>query len=251
MKRLTLLGCALVVAGSSAQAQSSDHDFAAWFGLMVTPVGALPQIETTAGGRTDAPQQLAFRLSRWKFSGADVTENTFAVSYLAPSTSLVRYGVTAGWLQPTGGGGNNDGAFLIGGDLSTAVLQMTKTGANTSSFSVDVKGSMGYSRLTGSSGGNAWSIVAQVPAKWMYEMANKSTLSAFVSAGFGLAGLSDEFDKDHGTRPMFSFGGAWTSAAGVGVHLGAQKVPLDFGPTSDGPPFVTGLAVTFPVGAKK
>jgi len=250
MKRLTLLGCALAVAGSAAHAQSSDKDFTAWFAMTFTPVGAFPQMETAPGGRTDGARQLAFRFSTWKFEGDVTRQNNFGVSFLAPSSSKVRYGVTAGWVQPSGGGGSNDGIFMLGGDLASALWQSAPNASSPNSFSLDWKANLGYGRFTGTGGGNAWSLVAQVPFKWMYQMANKSDLSAFASAGFGFGGISDDTDSENGTRPMFSLGGAWTSAGGVGVHLGMQKILIDLGPGGS-PPWNTGLAVSFPMGAKK
>jgi hypothetical protein len=250
MRRSILLACALVITASAAQAQSSDKDFAAWFGMMVTPVGAFPQMETAPGGRTDGAAQLALRLSSWKFEGSTQRQNNYGVSYLAPSSSKLRYGLTVGWMQASGGG-SSDGTLMLGGDLASALWQSAANPNSATTFSLDWKASLGYGRFTGSGGGNAWSIVGQLPFKWMYQMANKSDLSAFASAGFGFAGVSDDFNDDSGTRPMLSFGGAWTSAGGVGVHLGTQKILLDFGSGGGSPPWNTGLAVSFPVGGKK
>jgi hypothetical protein len=249
MKRLTLLSCALVAAASTAQAQSSEKDAAAWFGIMTTPVGVFPSIETSAGGRTDAARQLALRFSSWSFEGSDQHENSFGLSLLNPATSPIRYGVTLGWTQPSGGGGPNDGIFMLGGDIGGA-LWTSATGTNTaSSFSLGWKGSLGYGHFTGTGGGDAWSLVGQVPLGWMYKMANKSDLSAYVNAGFGFAGVSDDTDNESGTRPMFGVGGAWTSAGGIGIHLGWQKVSLDTGGAGD-VPGVTGLSVSIPFGGK-
>jgi hypothetical protein len=251
MKRLTLLSCALAVAAQAAQAQSSDKDFAAWSGIMFTPVGVFPGIETSAGGRTDDARQLALRFSSWSFEGSDVRENSFGVSLINPATSSVRYGFTLGWTQPSGDtGGSNDGLILLGGDIGGALWTSATTANSANSFSLGWKGNLGFGRFTGDGGGNSWSLVGQVPFKWMYKMANKSDLSAYVSAGFGFAGVSDDTDSESGTRPIFGLGGAWTSAGGVGIHLGWQKVPLDTGGFGD-VPAVGSLSVSFPVGGKK
>lgn len=253
MKRLTLLGCTLLVAvGSVAQAQSSEKDAAAWFAIMSSPLGAFPAIETSAGGRTDGARQLAIRVSSWSFKDSDVRQNNYGISLLAPATSKVRYNATVGWSQPSGDtGGDDDGLILLGGDISSALWQTPANTNSATSFSLDWKAGVGLSHFTGTGGGNAWTIAAQVPFKFMYQMANKSDLSAYVSAGFALAGISDDTDSDNGTRPFYGLGGAWTSAGGVGIHLGAQRVPLDFGLLDIDPPWVGSLAVSLPVGGKK
>jgi hypothetical protein len=253
MKRLTLLGCALfVTVGSVAQAQSSGKDAAAWSGLMLSPAGAFPAIETSAGGRTDGARQLAIRVSSWSFKDSDVRQNNYGISFLAPATSKVRYSGTVGWSQPSGDtGGDNDGLILLGGDIASALWESPASAGGNTSFSLDWKASMGLGHFTGEGGGNAWSLALQVPFKFMYKMASKSDLSAYVNAGFALAGVSDDTDSETGTRPMYGLGGAWTSAGGVGIHLGAQRIPLDFGIIDIDPPWVGSLAVSFPVGGKK
>ena len=49
---------------------------------------------------------------------------------------------------------------------------------------------------------------------------------------------------------MIGFGGAFTSARGIGIHLGTQLVPLDLGPSADSAPWVIGAALSFPIGGK-
>lgn len=243
--KVSLIGSALVVAGSVAAAQSSSKDAAAWSGIMSSPVGAFPQIETTAGGRTDGSKQLAIRVSSWKFANASERANSIGATYLAPATSRVRYSATLGWTEPTGDDG---GTFLVGGDAASALWE---SAANTgSSFSIDWKLSLGLGHMSGNPGGTVWSAVGQLPLKWKYHTAGKSDLSAFVSPGYGLAGTTDvgSTEAETGTRPIVGFGGAWTSAGGVGLHVGAQLVPLDLGPSGGKSPWVGGLAVSFPIG---
>lgn len=250
MRKLTLLSCALVVVGSTAQAQTSDSNLSAWYAMMLTPVGAFPAIETSAGGRTDATPQIAIRLATWKFKDDDTRLNNFGATWMNAATSPLRYGFTLGWNQPSGGGaGGNDGTLMLGAEAGGALWKSAAAGS-ASSFSLGWKGSGGYGRYMGTGGGNTWSLVGQVPLSWMYTMADKSMLSAYASGGFGFAGISDDTDSDSGTRPMFGLGGAWTSAGGVGVHLGGQQVPADFG-FGVKAPWVMGLSVSFPVGGTR
>ena len=251
MKRTTLLGCALVVVAGAAHAQASDKAIAAWSGIMFTPVGAFPSIEPSAGGRTDGARQFAIRVSTWKFDGSDTRENSFGLSLLAPGTSKLRYGGTIGWTQPSGNtGGSNDGLVLLGGDIASALWTSKAAGNSASSFTLDWKANLGFGRFTGSGGGTSWSLVGQLPFKWLYKLEDKSELSAYASAGFGVAGVSDNTTSESGTRPMFGFGGAWTSSGGVGIHLATQRVPVDFG-FGISSPWATQLAFSFPVGGKK
>jgi hypothetical protein len=247
MKKVTLLSCALVVGASmSAQAQS-PHDLAAWFGIMMTPVGALPQIELAPTGAPNA-SHLAFRAASWSVSGSDVRDNNLGITYFNPASATLRYSISTAWLQPDADGA--DGTFMVGGDVAGDLWKSAAAANNPNSFSIDWRANLGFGRFTGDGGGNSWSIVGQVPFKWTHQMASNSALSAFASAGFGFAGIGDDTDSESGTRPIFGFGGAWTSAGGLGIHLSTQKVMLDTGGT-DSPPWNSALSVSIPMGGKK
>jgi len=247
MKKVTLLSCALVVGASmTAQAQASEKDIAAWFGLMTTPVGALPQIELAPGASNAS--HLAFRAASWSVSGSDTRDNNLGITYFNPASATLRYGITAAWLQPDADGAK--GTFMVGGDMAGDLWKSAAAANNPNSFSIDWRANLGFGHFTGTGGGSSWSIVGQVPFKWTYQMASKSSISAFASAGFGFAGISDDVDSQNGQRPMFGLGGAWTSAGGLGIHLSSQKVMLDSG-GGDGPPWNTALSVSIPMGGKK
>jgi hypothetical protein len=241
-------GCAFVLLASAAQAQSSSKDFAAWQGIMFTPVGAFPGIEPSLGCRTDDSKQLAVRGSSWKFASDADRMNSLGVSYFAPPTSVLRYGATMGWTEPSSG----DGIFLVGVEVAGDLVQISSRSANGSAFSADWKLSAGVGHFSGSVGGAGWSLVGQAPIKWQYRMASTAEVSLYAAPGFGVAGTEDSgsVDAEMGTRPMIGFGGAVISARGLGIHLGAELVPLDLGPTADSAPWVMGAALSFPTGGK-
>ena len=194
--------------------------------MMFTPVGALPGLELASGGTVDRRSQFAVRLASWKFDGATDRNTNFGASWLSPMGSKALFGATLGWMEPGGGG---DGVLTAVG--------------------IDLKGSLGFAHFTASGGGadaNAWSLVGQAPIKIRHTLQSKAMVSGFVSLGFGVGGLSDDVNSETGTRPMFSLGGAWTSAGGVGIHLGGSQVIID-----GDPPWVWALSGSFPIGAKK
>jgi hypothetical protein len=239
-KRLMLV-CAAMMSASPAAAQPSPGDFAAFFGLLFTPVGALPALELPSGGTVDRRTEFAVRLASWKFDAGDDRNTNFGFSLLTPVGTRARFGATLGWMQPAGGG---DGVLLGGVDLGMPVWVSATT--DPTAVSIDVKGSLGIGHFTADGGGannNAWSLVAEAPIKIRHVLANKSMVSGFVSLGFGFAGISDDADSESGTRPLIGLGGAWRSAGGIGIHLGASQVIID-----GDPPWVWALNATFPIG---
>jgi hypothetical protein len=239
-------GCAALLAAAPVRAQSAG-DFAAWTGIFFTPVGALPGLELPSGGTTDRRTQLGVQVASWKFEGDEDRNTNFGIKLLAPMGTKARFGATLGWMEP-GGGGNG---VLIGGVDVGAPVWVSATTEPTA-VSIDVKGSLGFGHFTADGGGansSAWSLVGSVPIKIRHTLASKAMVSGFVGLGFGFAGVSDDTDSESGTRPMISLGGAWTSAGGVGIHLGGQKVIIDSDPGDF--PWVWALGGTFPMGARK
>lgn len=227
-----------VVLGTSIRAQSSEKDVAAWTGIMLSPAGAFPAMQLAGGGK-----QLAFHASTWNDAGADERQNSVGVSYSAPQSSRVRYGATMGWTEPSGGGG----VFLLGLDVTGDLLRRAVDAAAGSSFTADLKASLGMGNITATPGGVVWSFVGQLPLGWQYTSASKSVLSAHVTPGFALAGTTDIGSEEAatGTRPVIGAGAAWTSAGGVGLHVGTQMVPLDLGPTGESSPWVVAIGLSF------
>jgi hypothetical protein len=236
-----MLVCAALISAAPAApaaAQPSPGDFAAFFGMLFTPVGALPGLELPSGGTVDRRTEFAVRLASWKFDGDDDRNTNFGFSLSAPVGTKARFGGTLGWMQPAGGG---DGVLLGGVDLGMPVWVSATT--EPTAVSIDVKGSLGIGHFTGTGEGNAWSLVGEAPIKIRHVLANKSMVSGFVSLGFGFAGISETGSSESGTRPVIGLGGAWRSAGGIGIHLGGSQVIID-----GDPPWVWALNATFPMG---
>ena len=236
-----MLGCVALLAAAPVSAQTGTDG--AWSGMMLTPVGALPALELPSGGTVDRRTQFAVRLASWKDEGATDRNTTYGLTMFSAMGEKARFGTTVAYLQPSG---DDDATLMIGGDLGMPVWVSAQT--DPTAVSIDVKGSVGYGHFLGDASVNTWSVVGQVPIKIRHELANRSMLSGFVGLGFGFAGMSVEGLTDNGTRPMISAGGAWTSAGGIGIHLGGQQVILDSDPA---PPWVWSLSGTFPMGTRR
>jgi hypothetical protein len=238
-KRLLVVACALFVMAAPLSGQASDNDHFGWFGLMMTPVGAFPQIELPSGGTVDRRTQFAIRLASWKYEAQDDRNSALGLTFFSPMGTKARFGATLGWFDP---GGPGDGTIMAGADLGAPIWASATT--EPTAVSIDVAGSLGIGRFTGSGGGTAWSLAGHVPFKIRHTFASKSMVSGFVRLGYGVAGVSDGGDAENGSRPLIGFGGAWGFAGGAAVHLGAQQVMID-----GDPPWVGTLAITFPFGS--
>lgn len=226
-----LAGLVLGVGVAGAQQQRSTDDASAWYGVMVTPVGAFPTMEMGPG--------VALRASRWKDPAGEVAQNSFGLAYRPRSASSIQYDLTVGWVQPDDDTPIKDGTGIIGGSAAAPIWQ---SGA----FGIGWKFNVGLGHSTANGGSEYWSLVGQLPVSWTLAMPNKSSVSAFASAGYGVAGVGDFADAEQGLRALVSFGGGWTSAGGFGLHVATQQVMLDLDGVST--PWVTGLSLSLPIG---
>lgn len=221
---LTAFAVALPI---SVQAQT-EKDFAAWTAMMVTPVGALPPVmlvpSMKGGARAGA---FAFSASRWKFDGSGEEANyNYGISYAHPVAQKAMASGTLAYMRPGCSGGGCDGTLMLGGDLQAPVWEnATVSSGGQTTFGVNLKGSLGWGRFLGSGNQNALSLVGTVPLTARFTMSNKSLLSAFLAPGFGFGRITfGGSPSESGSRPLVGGGIAWTSADGIGVHLGIQKI---------------------------
>jgi hypothetical protein len=254
MKLRILLACsaALALIPMRAQAQSDD-DTAAWFALMVTPYGALPPLMLAPvaknGGRA---MTVALRGGTWKFSDDlfDSPRNSaFGVTVAAPVGSKATLSGTVGYFHPGCPAGETcKGDDMLGVDAEGPFWENTSTqGATRTVLNISLKGSLGFVHSNETDGGNGITFVGAVPFSVRYELASHSMFSAFVAPGMGIGRVSGGGDPSQtGNRPVFSAGAAWTTPAGVGLHLGWTKVVAPDGAGSL--PSAVGLSISFAPG---
>lgn len=240
MSKLLRFGWILVLATTAQAQQRSTEEGAGWYGIMFTPVGAFPSLIASAPGD---PPRLALNASRWEEPVTGVGQNSYGLTFLPRQKQDIRFAVTVGWVQAAEGVPAKNGTLMA---AASAAGKLWGAGRDTSGFGVDWMTTFGLGRSSANGGYEYWSAAGQLPVKWSRALSNRSTLSAFASPGYGVAGVGDFADAEFGLRPLISLGGAWTSAGGVGVHVATQSVLLDV--DGESPPWVTGLSISLPLG---
>src|SRR5690349_12402549 len=106
MKTLGFLAGAVLTANLAGAQARSGEDVAAWYGMMLTPVGAFPTMEPSSG--------FTLRASRWNDRAvANVGQTSFGLAYRPHAAAGIQYDVTAGWVH-SDASRLRDGTGLIG-----------------------------------------------------------------------------------------------------------------------------------------
>jgi hypothetical protein len=238
MKSRHAILCLLATsAGAPGVARSQTvSEFAAWSAMIGTPVGAFaPLLPIPANESAKTAGAIAIRVGRWKLEGPGKKANTNAgVTLIAPIRARSTVSATLGYLAP-GCATACEGEVMIGGDLDVHVWQSGTPADSPAIMTVWLKGSAGFGHYLGDVGGSDLSLVGSIPISFRFLMANKSTLSALFSPGFGVGRVSGGGDPtETGRRPLLGGGFGWTNADGFGVHVGGQQILVRHSPKTIG-----------------
>ena len=233
-----LLG--MLLGAASARAQSSPDETAAFLGLTLTPVGALPMLQLSPGALagSQAPA-VAVRLASSKVDETTNRTTTFGGTISAPVSRFFVVEGTLAWHEP---GGLAGGSLMGGADVQSPLWDSPADMDRPVSLTIFGRAGIGLGHISGSGNGTAYSIAGALPIRLRYGLSSKSDFSFFFSPGLGWGGISGGDLKGDGTRAIISFGAGLTASNGIGVHLGTQQVVLD-----EDPPWIVGLSLSFPL----
>lgn len=229
---LVLMSIALAAGAQSTAEAQSDGDFAAWAAIMLTPAGAFTPV-VVAPAMKDGERLPVFlvRGGTWKLEGGR-SNYTFGGTMAAPIFRRATLSATVGYFKPgCDPGVNCDGTLMAGADLEAPVVERVVSQATSRTvLNARLKGSLGYGKFMGGTESNLFSAVASVPLSARRDMTNSGSLSAFISPGIGYGKVSENLQPSQsGSRPLMGGGVAWTTADGIGLHLGAQRIFLEAG----------------------
>lgn len=223
-----ILVVGLISINNRDAAAQSASDIAAAGALQATPVGGLAPIMVSPDTKGDKPfNALAGRYSRYSETLIDV--NSFAASFYHKAGMNAAVSATAGFSKASNCPGCNT-LTMLGGDVHSTLWN--STGKSTTATSINMQGSLGWGHSTDYT---ALSLAVGVPFAVSMEQSNKSSLTAFVTPGFGWGReAATGFATESGTRPLIGAGAAWVSPAGWGLHASFNKVVIKNGGNSIG-----------------
>ena len=237
-KTIVYLCAAALLAVSAAPAVAQDEgDVAAYFGMVFTPIGALPPLVTPVmAGLTSARTRINARYGRISFSDA-VAFNNLGVG-LDFGRRRGSFGLLVGYGFDDCDG-ECDGAVMVGANAEGA-LGSTALGADGSSarLHMGIRGDVGFAR---SDETTALSAVVGVPLS-VSMPSDGLRFVPFLTPGFGFGRLASDDDSESGTRFLLGAGVGVVTSTGLMIDLGVQKVFIEDGDT------MVGIAVAWNIG---
>lgn len=239
---------AVPLVAAPVAAQSSGDDFAAYLGLITTPLGGLPPIATNT--ILDEPHNgAAFALRYGHVSGDDFvsTFNDFGATAVLPWGTTSTFSLTGGVVHSSFDDGfgstTSDNTLMLSAGADTRLGAMALSSARDAArIVVGVNGELGFSKPTG---GTVWSGSVGLPVSLVSASSSRDQLRfvPFVTPAFGFANLSsDNGDPStSGTRFMIGAGiSIYNRSNSVAVNAGLQYIPITGGHTQFGIGLVLG-----------
>jgi hypothetical protein len=223
-------------AAPATVAAQSEHDVAAYFAMIASPIGTLPPILSNAMlGRPMTSPDIAVRYGHLPIG--DAAANTFDARIGFPAGTKVMMGVNAGYESYSSCGGC-DGHFIGGvnaeGRLASSMLG---TGSDAALLNIGLNGEAGFGHESGST---AFSLNAGLPVA-LVSGTGTLRIAPFLTPGFGWGRISGGGDSVNGTRFLLGGGITFQSLTNnLGVNLGFQKVFIDGGDTMFGVSLIFG-----------
>jgi len=237
----------LIIGAMSANAQALPREEAAHSGIVLTPIGALPQLT-----RIDLPAdtvsrlQVQARYGLWKASASGSRQfQNMGVTALYRVLRRLSLGGTLGYRAC----GGCDGLMFGSADVDAGLFHQTNERYGEGFIDVSLQGSAGYGRAN-SDPISAVSAGAWLPVSVSLPEPNGALVSLSFAPGVAYGYLMDDggdvlgyVGGDGGGRAMFSASFAYLLDGPLGLHASMHRVMLKNSPTH------FGFGVTWRVGA--
>lgn len=230
--RLAVTAAAVLLSSAGtlhAQVTSSPSAQAGFIAIVVTPVGALPEV-VVAQRTLDSSSRaaVAVRFGRYNFKNGP-TFNNLGLSGMLRFGRRVSASATVG--QRTCD--VCEGLKMAAVDLSALLYHKEASGDIGGDTDIGLRISGGYGKAD-SSDISARSFAVGLPFAISLPQPENSFLTMFVTPAMAYGSLTTNGVADGAPRFMFSAGLGYTFAFGLGVHASAHRIAIEESPTQFG-----------------
>jgi hypothetical protein len=208
---------------------------AAWNGLTLSPAGGLAPLARVPADLTAGSSDISLRYGRWRYDPDDAVHDSFGLTWARRlAFAGVRIEITGAYALvecPT------CSSSLMGGiDLESTLARHGAADAtgNQVRASVDLRLSLGGARSLGTDRTVAGSTALSLPMNLALPLGSGSSFAISIQPGFGYGHIASPDFGAGGILPMFGTAISLHTGRRFGVHIGAERVFVDGGPTQVG-----------------
>jgi hypothetical protein len=226
-----VVAAALFATVTSRVAAQDSGDVGAWFGMMLTPYGALPPLVTPAmfggsSGNSRVGPSFEAKYGHWGLGDGEEPWNTFGLgARTGPIGFVVGYAKCEGC---------DDGAIMGGVEFERILVSAPLGAASPTSLALGLRPSVGYTKPMGDQEGSAVSAAIDLPVSLSASIGDGFRIAPFVTPGFGYGRMDDGEFKDSGTRASIAAGVGFLTRGGLALHVAWRKIIIDEGVSTFG-----------------
>lgn len=226
--RLILLASVVALGPTAgvAQAQTSQSAQFGYRAILLTPVGALPQIVQV---QRPTKAAVALRFGRYGFKDGP-TNNIIGGSANVRLASRLHAGGTFGYQTCTGCEGLTMGSLDLVASLFHKQASNSNSGGNTD---IQLQASYGMGKAN-TSDVSARSYTVSAPLAVSLPQQNDGLLTLFFAPAVGYGSLDESGVSDGSMRMLIAAGVGYNFAPGLGAHATVHRIVIEDSPTQLG-----------------
>jgi hypothetical protein len=226
---VVVAACVAVCAAAPriAAAQTTEQ-IAAWYGLMLSPVGALSPVAHDPGLAGLPGSSLALRYGRWRYDADDEVHDNFGLTW-SRRFAFMRTEIAVTGAYQLDQCGSCSGWELAGVSLRSTLLRLSSSSDRAQAqsravrFGVSATVDAGGAKFHGTGGATTFSLAGSAPIELAFPF-GWSSLSVAVIPGIGFGRISADARSTSGV--LGSVGGAisWAITRRASLDVGVQRI---------------------------
>jgi hypothetical protein len=215
-----VIGVACAAAPRVVEAQTAEQ-LAAWYGLMLSPIGALAPIAHDPSLAGVPGSTLSLRYGRWRYDDDDEVHDNIGLTWAHRFAWLRTEIAVTGAYQPDECG--SCGGWQIAG-LTVRSTVVRLESARAIRFGVAATVDVGGAKYHGVGGATTFSLAGALPLEFTVSLPWTSSLSLAAIPGIGYGRITSDYRTNSGVLGSLGGAVAWAITSRATLDVGVQRV---------------------------
>lgn len=217
-------GVAVCAAAPRLAAAQSTDQLAAWYGMMLSPIGAVAPIAHDPALAGLPGSSLSLRYGRWRYDADDKVHDNFGLTW-SRRFAFLRTEIALTGAYQFGQCRSCSRWEIAGVSLRSTILRLSSSSDRTRAVRLGVAATVdvGGAKYLGTGGATTFSVAGSAPIELAFPL-GWSSLSLAVIPGIGVGRISADARSNSGA--LGSFGGAiaWAITSHATLDVGVQRI---------------------------